>query len=238
MSAKVFDNEFSPEILKMLKQRDILGQTNWAHYVLLEYNLDTAARAIVQSFDIERRKNPLLETTPPEAWLGAKCAPIVRDIRPNIDVDDAILSKTLQRYFRGASNAVVVNVQPGEQQLCTTLEPYFPLIKKLLNALYERKTSLRAILGIRTDAYTVRAALKTRKPSSPLERTFLQGIKEGWKNHRIARALDEQEVKPRNFESYSQMLHEGVESFYSLKSAIKKKYMATPKSASDKKAQI
>ena len=242
MPGKFYDAEFSAEILRMLKKRDVLAKSNPAQLAILCYNLCTEAEAIVRRFDAERRENPLLETTPAEAWLAAELGPVVRSIRENADVDDVILTGTLERYFRHLPNPVLVDIKPGQQRLCTSVEPYFPLAKKLLTELYDRKTSLRTILRIPAGAYTVHAALKTRKPSTELEATVLQGIKEGWSNQRIAKTLDEKKVKPRNFASYREMLRLKAESFHSLKHSTKRKYtdaLSIPhKGTSNSKPQI
>lgn len=225
MSAKLHDDEFSPEILLMLKQRDILGRLNPAQLVPLRYNSQTEAEAMVQKFQDARRDNPLLETTPAEAWLTAELMPVVEQIRAKVDIPEKVLDATLQRYFCRAMQPIVDRIS-DEQQLCTSVEVYLTAIKQLLIDLYDRRKSLRGILRISPTAYTVRKALAARMPTSRREAVFLQGITEGWKNHQIARALDERGLKPRNrdYKSYREMHQIKNQLFCALKSDVKRKY--------------
>jgi hypothetical protein len=223
--SKMFDSELNAEVLKMLKRRDILGLANSAHLSLLIYNLNTEAEMIVVRFDAARRENPLLETTTPDAWLTAEMMPVVELIRDKVDIAEPILAAAIQRYFRRVAHPIAADGTPGEQQLCTSIEAYLPAVKNLLINLYDRKKSLRAILGIPVAAYSLREALTQRKPSSRMEAVFLEGMNARWKNHRIARTLDEQHLKPRRDKSYTEMLRLNPQGFYSLKSGIKKKYL-------------
>lgn len=225
MSAKLHDDEFSPEILLMLKQRDILGRKNPAQLVPLRYTLYTEAEATVQKFQDARRDNPLLETTPAEAWLTAELMPVVEQIRAKVDIPERVLDAALQRYFCRAVQPIVDRIS-DEQQLCTSVEVYLTAIKQLLIDLYDRQLSLRDILEIPATAYTLREAIVVRKPSSRREEIFLKGIKERWKNQRIARELDEKGLKPRGttYKSYKEMHQINSQLFCATKSNIKKKY--------------
>lgn len=223
MAGKFHDEEFSPEILDMLRRRDILGSSNPAHFAILRYNAYTQAEAIVQKFQDARRQNPLLETTPAEAWLTSELVPAVEQIRANADLAEPILDSALKRFFRLPVHTAIATTS-SEQHLCTSLDEYLPSVKALLMDLYDRRKSLRGILRIPVTAYTVREALSARKPASKREAIFLEGINAGWKDHRIARTLDEQRIKPRTFESYRKMLRTNPQNFYSLKATIKKKY--------------
>jgi hypothetical protein len=226
MASRLFDEEFSAGILATLKRRDILGRANPTQLVPLWYNVNTEAEGIVQKFHEDRRSNPLLETTPPEAWLAAELMPIVLEIRAQVIISETLLVEALQRYFRGSVRSVGVDNTSGEQQLCTSVEPCLPALKRLLMDLYDRRKRLCDILQIRLDAFTFREALAARKPSSPREQIILQGINEGWKNHRIAVELDKQRFVPRDrdYKSYTQMLRTTPQNFYSMKCAIKNKY--------------
>jgi len=225
MTSRCFDEEFPAGILDMLKKRDILGRANATQLVPLWYNAYTKADAMEQRFQQERRQNPLLETTPPEAWLTAELMPVVQEIRAQVDIGELILDSALQRYLRSAVHPIAVDKTPDEQQLCTSVEAYLPAVKDLLINLYDRRKSLRAILQIPRTAYTFYKALTTRKPTSRKEAIFLEGINAGWKNPQIARTLDEDHQKPRTYESYRKMLRSNPQNFYSLKNGIKKKYL-------------
>lgn len=233
MPTRLHDEEFSPEILRMLKKRGVLGQANWIHFVPLDYNVDTEAHALIERFQIERRENPLLELTPAEAWLAAEAMPIVHHIRASLNVEDAILSAALQRYFCYAQHPVVVDRRPGEQKLCTSVEAYFPLVKKLLTNLYDLRKSLREILGIPANAYTLREAMSKRRPSSRRETLILSGLNERRANQYIARQLDAHSMKPRSnkYKSYLEMVRINPQAFYALKSDVKKKYREVPNSS-------
>jgi hypothetical protein len=224
MPKKLYDEEFSPEILQKLKRLDVLGRKNLAHLAILRYNVYTEAEAIVQSFQDERRENPVLETTSPETWLTAELMPAVQKIRAKVDIPEAILDAALQRYFCRAVQPVVDSTS-DEQQLCTSVEAYLPAVKNLLINLYDRRKSLCQILRVPVSAYTLREALTARKPVSRREAIFLEGINSGWKNPRIARTLDDQRIKPRTYESYGKMLRSNAQDFYSLKTTIKTKYL-------------
>src|ERR1039458_3955398 len=97
MPSKFHDDEFSPEILQMLRKRDVLGRGNSTHLVPLWYNAYTEAEVVVQKFQVERRQSPVLETTLPETWLTAELMPGVQTIRARVDIPEAILDSALQR---------------------------------------------------------------------------------------------------------------------------------------------
>ena len=226
MTNRSYDEEFSPVILATLKKRDILGRANSAQLVPLWYNMNTKAEGIVQKFHEDRRSNPLLETTPPEAWLAAELMPMLLEIRLQVNMNETVLVASLQRYFRGSVRSVAVDNTSGEQQLCTGIEPYLPALKHLLIDLYDRRKRLCDILKIPLNAFTVREALAERKPFSRREKIILQGIDERWKSQTIAHALDEERLVPRGhtYTSYTHMLRTSPQNFYSMKFSIKKKY--------------
>lgn len=191
-----YDHEFNPDALKMLKKREILGRARSANLVPLDYNLSTQAAALEQEFQEERRWNPLLETTPPEAWLCAEILPFIREVRSNVDVDDRLLSEAVQLRVQQHTK----KSQSSKDELVTTIEPYIPVVKKLFVDLFDRTKSLRQILGLRRGSYDVREITTTRKPTTKRETIFLRGLGEQWSNRRIAKSLDEEGVKPRSTE--------------------------------------
>lgn len=229
MATKLYDAEFAPGVLRMLKKRAILGRANAAQLACLNYNLGTEALAIAGRFQDERKRNPLLETTPPEAWIAAEVSPLIQEVRSNIDVDEELLSEAIQEYLRPWGPRNTGQTNGDEQKLHTTIEPYVPVLKKLLFDLYDRAKSLRAILGLRRHIYRVRDLVAQTRPSSRREGIMLQGIQQGWTNQRVARALDEAGITPRkhgHYDSYQQMLHISPQLFYSLKNQVKTKYRA------------
>jgi hypothetical protein len=237
MTSRFYDEEFSSEILQMLRRRNVLGRSNPAHLAILLYNLYTEAEVIVQKFQHDRRQNPLLETTPAEAWLTAELIPMVQKIRAKVDIADSVLDPALQRYFYRAAHSIV-DKSSDEQQLCTSVEAYLPAVKELLIDLYDSKKGLRGILKLPPTAYTFREAFTARKPTSRRADIIVQGIKEGWKDQRIARALDNGALKPRNFPSYMEMLRNSAQNFYSMKSEIKKRYVDEAPSSKPVRSRI
>ena len=151
---------------------------------------------------------------------------IVLEIRAQVNMSETVLVAALQRYFRGSARSVAVDSTSGEQQLCTGIEPFLPALKDLLIDLADRRKRLCDILQIPLNAFTLREALAVRKPFSRREKIILQGIDDGLKNPRIAIELDKQALVPRDreYKSYTHMLRTSPQNFYSMKSAIKKKY--------------
>jgi hypothetical protein len=223
---KFHNDEFSPEILQMLRKRDVLGQANPTQLIPLVYNAHTESEMMEERFDAERKENPLLETTPPEAWLTAEVMPAISAIRANAEVKDSVLVAALLRYFRRAV-PLTANEAQSEQELWTGIGPYQPALKKLFRDLYDRRKSLGGILGIPVAACTIREAMTERKPSSRREEIMLRGIAENRSNQYIARLLDKSGLKPRTYKSYPEMLHVNPQDFYALKSGIKIKYRAS-----------
>ncbi len=227
MSTKSYDAEFGADPLNELKKRDILARANPVHYVPLIENLHRMVEAMEQKFQEERKPNPLLETTAPEAWIAAEIMPFVKEVRANADIDDQLLSKALQKYMQRGTKAHPISGPDGEEELHTTIEPYLSALRELVTAVCDRRKSLRRILRLSPGAYTIREALIPRKPASRRETIFLQGVRDNWPNHRIAKELDDKGLKPSNkdYKSYKEMLRTSPQLFYSLKSAIKKKYL-------------
>ncbi len=225
MSKRFYDAEFSPGILTMLKEREILSRANFAQGCILIYNLATEAELLVRRFTEERKANPVLETTRPEAWIAAQIVPSIREIRPNIDTDDAVMSKAVQENLCRFTPTKGL-LDHDEQTLCTTIEPYRPYMERLFLDLFDRSKSLRAILGLRRTVYGVRNFDLQGKPFSRLEDIILRGLIEQRKPRLIAITLDEAGLKPRRYKSYVHMLEINSHSFYSLKNNIKTKYRA------------
>ena len=222
-SERFYDDEFDPDLLKVLRKRDILGEANPAQLAPLVYNLLTEVRLLEKKFQTERQQNPLLETTPPEAWIAAELLPWIQQVRCGVDLDERILSAVLKRKLRCA-------VQPlGEscdQHLHRAIQPYLTHVKKLLLQIVDRRKSLGQIMSLRPNAYSVRDALKVRQPNTRREATIVRSIREGRPDHWIARELDKHGDKPKgDFASYTEMLRISPQLFYSMKSNIKKKYL-------------
>lgn len=236
MSAKSYDHEFSPEVLVMLRKREILGRANWVHLAVLEYNVGTETRLIERHFDVERKENPLLETTDPEAWLVAEFVPIVHGIRGQVQIEAAILIAGLTRYFRRlvpiAANELSAT---GEQQLWTTIALYRTAVTKLLRALYDRRTSVGRILGIPATTTFLREAMSNRQPSTRREAIILDGINKRWSNQAIARELDKSGLKPRSHNSFTEMLRMNPQLFYAMKSDVRRKYRSVQPQAKNLK---
>jgi hypothetical protein len=224
---KFYDFEFGAEPLRDLKKRDVLASSNPAHGVPLIYNLLTKAEGMEQQFQKDRKVNPLHETSSPETWIVAEIMPFVKEIRANVGLHDRLLNTALQRYLRCEAKPNLLPRPDDDEPLVTTIEPYIPGVKKLLVAVCDRRKSLREILRLRAYAYTVRAALSQRKPSSRRQAIFLRGIKEKWSNPRIAKELDNGELKPKNrhFKSYGNMYQTKAQLFHSIKHNIKKEFL-------------
>jgi len=223
MAGRFYDAEFSPGVLQLLKKREVLGQSNPAQFVPLIYNIATEVETIEERFDAERKENPLLETTPPEAWLAAEVMPAITAIRPYVEIQENLLVNAVQGYFQRAVR-LVASEGPSEQQLYTTVRSYRAALKKLLIDLYDRRKSLSGILRIRVGVRTIREALATRKPSSRRQAIILKGTNEHRSNQYIAKELDKSGLKPRRYKSYTDMLRTNSQMFYALKSDIGRKY--------------
>src|ERR1700682_641304 len=224
---KFYDFEFGAAPLRDLKKREVLASSNPVHFVPLIYNLLTKAEGMEQEFQRERKANPLLETTSPEIWIVAEIMPFVKEVRENADVHDRLLSNALQRYLRRQAKPKLRPRPDDDEPLLTTIESYVPALKKLLIAVCDRGKSLREILRLPADAYTIRDALARRKPGTKRQGIFLLGIEEKWRNPRIAKELDEKGLKPddSDFKSYAEMLQIKPQLFYSMKHNIKKDFM-------------
>jgi Arc/MetJ family transcription regulator len=228
MSKRFYDTEFSPGILAMLKERDILMRANRAQGFILVYNLTSEVELLIRRFEEERKANPVLETTPPEAWIAAKLVPSIRETRPNIDTDDELLSEAMQKTLRRFT-PVDDMAKHGEQVLRLTIEPYRTYLETLFLNLFDRTKSLRAILGLRWAVFGVRDLEPQTRPFSRREDIIVRGLRGKWSNRRIATALDEAGIRPRSpdrHKSYVLMLKDNSQCFYSLKNAVKTKYRA------------
>lgn len=229
MPNKTYEVEFDPNILETLKEREILGKANVLQLFPLLYNLELITEGIERQFQEERKSNPLLTTTAPESWLAIRIAPLVREIRPNVEVDEVVLNAALQKFFKARKPAQSPSELSGGEEACTTVWPYIPALQNLLEDLFNPRKSLRWILSLERDARGIRKGLMLRKPGSIREAIIIQGIEEGWGNQRIATELDKRGLKPksRNYGSYIIMLKMRPQLFYSLKNGIKKKYLST-----------
>lgn len=224
---KVYDTEFGAEPLRDLKRRDVLGSSNLVHYVSLTYKILAEAEGMENRFQKARRENPLLETTAPEVWIAAEYIPLIREIRSNVEIDDLLLSQALQRYLnRKAKGNLTARLEGDEQPLTRTIEPYINALKDLLLDVCDRRKSLRGILRLPAKAYTGREVQARQKPRTLLQLIVLQGIQEGWPNHKIAKELDDKGVRPRNgdYAKHTEMLRNNPQSFYSMKSRIKNQF--------------
>jgi hypothetical protein len=121
------DAEFESAVLATLKKRDILGRANPAQLALLDYNLRTEAEGFEQEFQESRQRNPLLETTAPEAWIAAEIVPKIREVRSNVDVAEEVLSEAVQKYLLYRSKTDTPSEVDDEQKLHTTIQKFIPV---------------------------------------------------------------------------------------------------------------
>lgn len=240
---KLYDDEFSAEALKLIKEVEILGL---ARAAVLSYNVGKDIRGLEETFQSERREDPLLETTPLEAWIILKILPRIQEIRSNIDMEEGLLVEALKRFLRESVRETPPQYE-NEQVLNTTIKAYVPALEKLFGELLDRRKSLRTILRLRPDAYTIRQVASPLKPRSKREQLILRCHEKKWNNRRLAMELDNAGIKPRNrdFKSYCQMLSDDSPLFRSMKYDVLKKYSAirvrnvpaqTPPSSKKRKA--
>jgi hypothetical protein len=224
---KFYDAEFGWEVLSVLRKREILGRANPALFVPLTYNLLTKAQGLEQVFQEESQKNPLLETTPPEAWIAAELLPQIREIRENVEVDDEVLSDAVQKYLRHHSKGPGNSEVNAEQKLHTTICGFLPAIEKLLCDIFDRRQSLLGILALANNRFKVAQPIRAKAPSTLREAIIIQAIKEKWPHQKLAGELDRAGLKPKNkqWQSFRQMLEMYPHQFYSMKSSVKKKYL-------------
>ena len=220
------DAEFEPAVLAALKERDILGRVNFALLGPLDYYLRTEAEGFEQEFQKSRQRNPLLETTAPEAWIAAKIVPKIREVRSNVDVTDEVLSDAVQKYLLYRSATAMTSEVDDEQKLHTTIEQFIPAIEELLRETLDRRKSLADILALEINHFKVNQPLQLRVPKSLREQITVQAIMEKWPNPKLANELDRAKLKPKSkqFDSYKTLLHLDAQQFYSRKNAVKKKY--------------
>lgn len=224
---KFYDEEFDPEFLEVLGKREILARSNPTHYAILVYNLVTEAEALEERYQEDRKANPVLETTPSEAWLAAEILPLIKDIRARIQVDNAVLGEAIKRFLRSRVRPYPAKVNDdGEQQLQTTVKPFLPVIKTLLLDVVNHQKSLRSILNLPRDVSNARAASAPKKPRSLRAEIIITGIVQKYSNQRIARELDAKRLTPRDksFKSYVEMQREDPHRFAAMKSSTKRKY--------------
>jgi hypothetical protein len=221
---KFYDTEFGAEPLRDLEKRDLLASSNPVHLVPLTYNLVTKAEGMEQRFQRDRKANPLFETTAAEIWIVAEIIPFVKEVRANVALDDELLSDGLQRYLRRESKQYLSPRPDDDEPLVTTIEPYIPALKKLLDAICDRRKSLRGILRLSANAVTIRDTSARHNGGTSRQAIFLLGIKGKWSNYRIANMLDDKGLKPKNkdFKSYAEMYRIKPGVFYSMKHNIKK----------------
>lgn len=228
---KLYDHEFGTSLLAVLRNRELLAQGNQVHYVALHYNIGLELAKLEQDFQQERRTDPLLEQTPPLTWLAAKLVPYIGQIRPNIRVTDKVLSLAVRKYLRRHLSRQTAITDLEQQELVRTMEPYLSAVRKLLNGLYDRRRSLAGLLALTAKTYSLRRSMKFRKPKSLRDRIYIRGITEGYSNARIARDLDDADVRPRkkSWQGYAEMNLQDPKQFQVLKSHTKSKYLVTAK---------
>jgi hypothetical protein len=223
---KFHDVEFSPEVLLMLRRKEILERANCVNAVPLDYGISTRLVEIEDVFQIERRENPLLELTPPEAWIAAVLMDQIRDIRGNVQIRDRVLSDAVQKYLRHHCPRVEAPPDKDEQKLVNTIEPFLPAVRSLFDELFDRRKSIFGILGLRVSSGSIRRIVSAI-PKSKREQIAVQAINEGWPPRRLAQAWDAAGLKPRNrlWKSYMELLFQDRDQFYVLKSQIARKYL-------------
>jgi hypothetical protein len=228
MAQKLYDFEFSPWAVSILRKRTILTKANFVHAVPLDYGIEEYGVRFEKRFQKERRENPLLEQTAPEAWISAVLSEEVRAIRCNVEISDSILDRAIQKYLRHRCPPVE-DEQPEGERLITTIEPFQSAIESLLRDLFNRQKSLFGILGLRQSEGSIRRII-TAAPKSKRDKIFSQGINEKWPNRRLAQALDDAGIKPASdrWNSYQEMYHQNPEQFRVLKSQTKRKYLVPP----------
>ena len=226
MSRKLYDVEFSPSILSMLRRKEILERANCVNAVPLDYSISTRVVELESIFEKERRADPLLEQTPPESWIAATLIDEIRAIRGNVQIQDRILSDALQKYLRHRFPPVEAPSDQEEQKLVTTIEPFLLAVRSLFDDLFDRRKSIFGILGLRTSSGSIRRIVSAT-PKTPREKIMVRAINENWSNTRLASELDAGGVKPRNprWKSYMQLLYQDRDQFYVLKSQIARKYL-------------
>jgi hypothetical protein len=232
VNTKFHDAEFDLEILGSLRKREILGDANPSLLVPLWYNLDTKAESLDEQFQRERRDNPLLETTPPEAWLAAILLPDIEKIRPNVRISDRVLSKAVQRYLLQRFPLKPAELAAdADQTLTTAVTPFIPAVRSLLADLFDRKKSLMRILALRLKDGSIHETIVSAQPTSDREKITAQAIRENWPNIQLAQELNDAGLKPRNprWTSYIDFLHQDPGQFYVLRSSVKRKYFVKAK---------
>jgi hypothetical protein len=220
------DAEFSSGVLLMLRRKEILERANCVNAVPLDYGISTRVVEIENLFQIERRGNPLLEQTPPEAWIAAVLLDQIRDIRGNVQIRDRVLSDAVQKYLRHHFPPVETPLDQDEQKLATTMEPFLPAVRSLFDELLDRRKGIFGILGLRVSSGSIRRIVNAT-PKTLREKIMVQAINEDWSNPRLARALDAAGLKPRNprWKSYMEFQFQDRGQFYVLKSQIARKYL-------------
>jgi hypothetical protein len=222
---KRHDTEFSPEVLLTLRRKEILERANCVNAVPLDYAISTCLSEMERLFQKERRADPLLEQTPPEAWIAAVLLDQIREIRSNVQIGDRVLCDAVQKYLRHHCPQIEAQFDQREQKLVTTIEPFLPAVRSLFDQLFDRRRSVFSILGLRTSSGSIRRIARAT-PSSDREKIIVLSKREAWSNRRLAEALDTAETKPRDkrWKSYMEMYHQNPAMFRVLKSQVVTKY--------------
>jgi hypothetical protein len=227
---KLHDLEFSSEILLMLRRKEILERANCVNAVPLDYAISTRLVQMESLFQEERRADPLLEQTPPEAWLATVLMDQIREIRGNVRIRDRVLSDAVQKYLRRHFPPTGALPDQDEQKLVTSIEPFLPAVRSLFEKVIDRRKSIFGILCLRISNASIRRIVKAT-PKTAREKIMVQAINENWSNPRLASSLDTAGIKPRNsrWKSYKELLFEDRNQFYVLKSQIARKYLLVGK---------
>jgi hypothetical protein len=223
---KLHDAEFSSEVLLMLSRKEILERANCVNAVPLAHAISSRLVEMESLFQKERRGDPLLEQTPPEAWIATVLMDQIREIRGNVQIRDRMLSDAVQKYLRRHFPRNEAPPDNDEQKLVNTIEHCLPAVKSLFDELFDRRKSIFGILGLRISSGSIRRVVST-KPKSKREQIIVQAINENWSNPHLARALDAAGLKPRNprWKSYLEFLFQDRDQFDVLKSQIARKYL-------------
>ena len=210
----------------MLKRKEILERDNSNNAVPLDYNIGTGLLEIEDLYQKERRENPMLEQTSPEAWVATVMLNEIREIRANVVIPDRTLSDAIQKYLRHHFPKTTVPVDAHEQQLLTTIKTCFPAIRSLFEELFDRGKSVFGILGLRASSGSIRRIVSAT-PKSKREQIIVAAIREKWSNRHLAEVLDTAGVRPRGdrWSSYMEMWHQDPNQFRVLKSQVGKKYL-------------
>lgn len=212
----------------MLRRKEILERANSLNAVPLDYGINTRLVKIENQFQVERRDNPVLEETPPEAWIASVLLDDIRQIRANVVIPDRTLSDAVQKYLRRRFPLIEARADHDEQKLVTTIQPFLPAVQSLLDEIFDRGKSIFGILGLRVSSGSIRRIVRAT-PKSQREKLIVRGINEGWSNSRLGRELTDAGIRPKNrrWKTYVEFQHQEPQQFSVIKSTVKRKYLAS-----------